>query len=93
MIILLDYYIFFVRRVLIIIGVLISVAFFTLFERHILAIFQFRTGPAKNGPFGIFQPFCDAIKLFTKEQVFIINSNILIFIFSPIFSLFISLIV
>ena len=54
--------------VLLVVGVLIGVAFFTLLERKILGYIQERRGPNKSGIMGLFQPFSDAIKLFTKEN-------------------------
>ena len=45
---------------------LISVAFLTFYERKILGCFHFRLGPLRLGLYGIFQPFSDALKLFTK---------------------------
>jgi len=89
----LDLFIPFFRRLILVIFVIISVAFLTLLERKVLGLIQIRKGPNKIGVFGILQPFCDAIKLFTKEQISPIYSNSLVYYFSPIFSLFISLLI
>jgi NADH-quinone oxidoreductase subunit H len=35
----------------------------------VLAFMQFRLGPNRTGPFGLFQPIADGIKLFFKEEV------------------------
>lgn len=87
----LDLFIPFVRSLILVIFVIVSVAFLTLLERKVLGYIQIRKGPNKIGYFGILQPFCDAIKLFTKEQILPFLSNRIIYYFSPIFSLFLSL--
>jgi NADH-ubiquinone oxidoreductase chain 1 len=68
-------------------------SFMDLLERRVLGDVHIRKGPSKEGFIGLFQPFSDAIKLFTREQYFPLVSNYLSYYFSPIFRLFLSLLV
>jgi NADH-quinone oxidoreductase subunit H len=75
----------------IILPILLAVAFFTVFERKVLAAMQRRRGPNVVGLYGLLQAIADAVKLLSKETLIPGLSNIYIFIFSPIFTFLISM--
>lgn len=84
--------IFILNFLLQIIFILVSVAFFTLLERKVLGYTHFRFGPNKVGPLGIFQPFSDAIKLFSKENLKFKILNYIIFFLSPVLGIIVMMI-
>jgi NADH-quinone oxidoreductase subunit H len=58
-----------VFTVIILVFVLATVMGFIWFERRAMAIMQARLGPNRTGPFGIFQPVADALKVMIKEDI------------------------
>jgi NADH-quinone oxidoreductase subunit H len=66
-----------------VIVVLIGMAYLTLAERRVIGAMQLRKGPNQVGPFGLFQPFADAVKLLTKETVVPTGSSPVVFFLAP----------
>jgi NADH:ubiquinone oxidoreductase subunit H len=62
---------------------ILSVAFVTLFERHLLRFRQGRIGPNKVFFFGLVQPLLDGVKLIKKEQFIVSKASDLFFLISP----------
>jgi len=81
----------FLKILIIIVPLLISVAYFTLAERKIMGTIQRRRGPNVIGLFGLFQPLSDGLKLLVKESIIPSNSNKILFLISPIITFSISL--
>ncbi|PLX77238.1 MAG: NADH-quinone oxidoreductase subunit NuoH [Desulfuromonas sp.] len=63
--------------------VLTMAAYLVLAERKILARMQLRYGPNRVGPFGMFQPVADLIKMLTKEDVCPAGADKYLFLFAP----------
>ena len=79
------------KIVFLILPLLIAIAYFTLAERKILSSIQRRKGPNVVGTFGLLQPLADGLKLFVKETVLPSNCDVVLFIFAPILTFFLSL--
>nr|ACO40189.1 NADH dehydrogenase subunit 1 [Crassostrea ariakensis]AIM52316.1 NADH dehydrogenase subunit 1 [Crassostrea ariakensis]AIM52329.1 NADH dehydrogenase subunit 1 [Crassostrea ariakensis] len=77
----------FFTTLLIYLGVLLSVAYFTLMERKCLSSLGIRLGPDKISFGGFGQPISDGMKLFTKEFVPPSNSAKIVFFLVPCVSL------
>lgn len=71
---------------LVVIGVLLSLAFLLLADRKIWAAVQMRKGPNVVGPFGLFQSFADFFKFVLKEIVIPSGADKVVFIAAPLIS-------
>ncbi|HEX2140373.1 MAG TPA: complex I subunit 1 family protein, partial [Woeseiaceae bacterium] len=69
------------------VGIILTVAFATFFERKVIGFMQGRVGPNRVGPFGFGQPFADVIKLLIKEVVIPRESNRYLFVIAPLLSI------
>ncbi|MBC7721023.1 MAG: NADH-quinone oxidoreductase subunit NuoH [Pedobacter sp.] len=82
----LDWFLLIEKLVLIavIIFASLGIALYTTFaERKVAAILQDRPGPNRAGPFGLFQPLADGLKLITKEEIIPNSANKALFILGP----------
>jgi NADH-quinone oxidoreductase subunit H len=65
----------------------------TYYERKTLARMQTRIGPNRAGPWGLFQPVADGVKLIFKEEFIPKNADKLLFILAPVITVVPALII
>ena len=70
---------------------LVVAMYSTLIERKMAGFFQDRLGPDRAGPWGIFQPLADGIKLFFKEEFMPSNADQFLYILGPSLTMLIAL--
>lgn len=75
----------------IILPLMVTMAMLTYVERKVIGYMQLRVGPNTVGPFGLFQPFADGIKLLHKETIIPQMANKVIFLVAPILTFSLSL--
>ncbi len=77
--------------VVVMVGVILCVAYLTLWERKVIGWMQLRRGPNRVRLFGLFpgwgQPFADVFKLLMKEVVIPSSANKLLFRLAPAIAL------
>lgn len=80
------------KILMLVVPLLIAVAYLTYAERKVIAAMQLRRGPNVVGPFGLLQPFADAVKLMLKEVIIPSGANKYLFIFAPMLTFILALI-
>jgi NADH-quinone oxidoreductase subunit H len=78
--------------VAIVVTIMVSVALLTYFERKVIAAMQLRKGPNVVGPFGLFQPVADGIKLLFKEMIIPAGANRVVFLAAPMITFLLALV-
>ena len=69
---------------LIALPLMLAVAMIIYADRKIWAAIALRRGPNVVGPFGLLQPFADALKMLMKETIVPSGANRFLFILAPI---------
>jgi NADH-quinone oxidoreductase subunit H len=77
---------------IVVVGLLISMAYLTYVERKVLALIQRRKGPNVVGPFGLLQPMADGLKLVMKETVIPTGANAAVFMIAPLITFVLALV-
>jgi NADH-quinone oxidoreductase subunit H len=70
---------------------LVVAMYSTLIERKMAGFFQDRLGPDRAGPWGLFQPLADGIKLFFKEEFMPNTADKFLYILGPSLTMLIAL--
>ena len=72
------------KILLIVFPLLFAVAYLTYVERKVIGAMQLRKGPNVVGPFGLFQPLADGLKLFLKETIIPSGADRAVFLLAPL---------
>src|SRR5437764_2932070 len=81
----------FIKSAIVIFALLTAFAYMTLIERRVVARLQGRLGPNRAGPFGLFQPVADAVKMAFKEQLIPAQAKKLTYLIAPVISVIVAL--
>jgi NADH-quinone oxidoreductase subunit H len=80
-----------IKSAIVIFALLTAFAYMTLIERRVVAKMQGRVGPNRAGPFGLFQPVADALKMAFKEQLVPAQAKKAVYLIAPIISVVVAL--
>ncbi len=80
-----------IKSAIVIFALLTAFAYMTLIERRVIAKMQGRLGPNRAGPFGMFQPVADGMKMAFKEQIIPTQAKKFTYLIAPIISVVVAL--
>lgn len=75
-----------IRAVIFVIVLLTGFAYLTYLERRVLSWFQWRVGPNRVGPWGLFQPIADGVKAILKQELIPQKADKLLYLMAPVVS-------
>jgi NADH-quinone oxidoreductase subunit H len=75
------------KIVVVLVPLILAVAYFTYWERKVIAWMHVRMGPNRVGWKGVLQPFADVIKMLLKEIVVPTKANKFLFLLAPTLAL------
>jgi NADH-quinone oxidoreductase subunit H len=85
---LLIYVLLSIAKVLVVVVLLLMcVAYTVLLERKVVGRIQNRYGPSRVGPFGLWQPMADGLKLFLKEDIMPATVYRPLYVLAPVIAL------
>jgi NADH-quinone oxidoreductase subunit H len=76
-----------IKIVAVVLPLMGAVAYTTLWERKLLGYVQVRLGPNRVGPWGLWQPIADSLKLMTKEILVPAAANKGLFFLGPVLTI------
>ncbi len=81
-----------IKTLAVLVPLLLGVAYMTWAERRVLGAIALRKGPNVVGPFGLLQPFADAIKMLVKETIVPAGANKVLFVLAPMLTFTLALV-
>lgn len=86
-----DFAIIIAKLGVLLVGHLTITAYYTLGERKIAGWIQHRPGPNRVGPWGLFQPLADGVKLLFKEEIIPDKADKILYVLAPMISISLAL--
>src|SRR4030042_389899 len=79
-----DLVLLIIRALILLVVSLTAFAYLTYVERRVLSWFQWRVGPNRVGPWGLFQPIADGVKALLKQEIIPRRADKLLYLAAPV---------